>query len=113
MTTSVFPPKSSRSYALLVVLQQQPGTFYQTCERAGFSIEEPSEEEGLRRIFDHLICGNVCFDGIHYHLTDEARRVLDATRPTPYVGQIAGPAYRGTPHLMPVTIARRAAGARA
>jgi hypothetical protein len=115
MTTAALPAKGTRSHTLLVVLQQGPGTFYQVCERAGFDIEDTRLEYALRKIFDRLIGGNARVVGIIYHLTDDARRALEpvaATAP-PYVGQVAGPAYRGTPHLMPVTIARRAAGARA
>ncbi len=108
MTSSIFPPKDSRSYHLLVALLRGPGTFYQACERAGFDIEGPAAEEGLRRIFDHLIGGNVCFDGKFYRLTNEARRTLDASQSAPYVGQVVGPAFRGTHAPRTVHISRRA-----
>ncbi|SDF80402.1 MULTISPECIES: hypothetical protein [unclassified Duganella] len=113
MTITVFPPKGSRSHALLVALQQGPATFYQACERAGFDIEDSRLEEALRHIFDHMIGGNVRLVGITYHLTAEARTALGELQPTPYCGQLAGPAYRGIPHPTTVYITRRPEGARA
>lgn len=111
MTAPSFAP-NSRSMKLLTELLNGPGTFYQICERAGFDIEDAKTESMLRAIFDHMIGGNVCLIGINYHLTNEARRALKVA-PAPYVGQVAGPAHRGTHYVAPVTIARRAAGARA
>jgi hypothetical protein len=115
MTTGAFPSNGMRSHTLLVALQQAPGTFYQVCERAGFDIEDTRLEYALRKIFDRLIGGNARVDGIIYHLTDEARRALnpEAAAAVPYVGQVAGPAFRGTYHPSQVRIVRRAAGARA
>jgi hypothetical protein len=115
MTTATFPAKGTRSHTLLVALQQGPGTFYQVCERAGFDIEDTRLEYALRKIFDRLIGGNARVVGIIYHLTDDARRALEPVNAVapPYVGQVAGPAFRGTYHPSQVRIVRRAAGARA
>jgi hypothetical protein len=113
MSNPTIPAKGSRSHALLVAFQQGPGTFYQICERAGFDIEDSRLEVALRQIFDHMIGGNVRLSGITYHLTDEARLALGEAPPAPYVGQIAGPAFRGTAYTAPVRIARRAPGAHA
>lgn len=113
MTINVFPPQGSRSHALLVALQQAPATFYQACERAGFDIEDSRLEEALRHIFDHMIGGNVRLVGITYHLTADARAALGEPKPAPFIGQLAGPAFRGTPHPTTVYITRRPDGARA
>ncbi|MBV6321936.1 hypothetical protein [Duganella violaceipulchra] len=109
----IFPPAGSRSRALLIALQQGPGTFYQVCERANFDIEDSRLELALRHIFDHMIGGNVSLRGLTYSLTEDARISLGEAPPAPYVGQVAGPAYRGTAYTAPVKIARRAAGAHA
>ena len=113
MSKSVLPASSSRSFALLTALRQGPGTFYQICERAGFDIEDSALEEALRKLFDHLIGGNVCLSKITYSLTDEARLALGDAPPAKYVGQVAGPVYRGAIGHTTVRIARRAPGAHA
>ena len=113
MTKPTIPLKGSRSYALLVALKKGSGTFYQICERAGFDIEEPGVEYALRRIFDRLIGGNARADGIFYSLTASARLALEAKTSPPPVGQVAGPAFRGTPHPATVFITRRPEGVRA
>lgn len=113
MTITVFPPKGSRSHALLVALQKGPATFYQACERAGFDIEDSRLEEALRHIFDHMIGGNVRLVGITYQLTAEARLSLGEPQPVPYCGQVAGPAFRGIHDPRAVHITRRPEGARA
>ncbi|MBV8660368.1 MAG: hypothetical protein JO142_21320 [Burkholderiales bacterium] len=112
MTKARLPAKSSRAYVLLQALLEKPGTFYQVCERAGFDLDDPKIDESMRRMFGHLIGGNVRLDGIIYSLTDEARTVLTGYKPEPYVGQVAGAAHRGTPYIAPVRIVRRE-GARA
>ena len=112
MTKPTIPAKDSRSHALLTELQKGPGTFYQICERAGFDIEDSQLYGPLRKIFDHLIGGNVRLVGIMYHITDEARLALGEAPPAPYVGQVAGPAYRGTPYQGVARTVRREAGAR-
>jgi hypothetical protein len=88
MSKLVLPAASSRSFALLTALRQGPGTF-------------------------HLIGGNVCLSGINYRLTDEARLALGDAPPANYVGQVAGPVYRGAIGHTTVRIARRAPGAHA
>ena len=113
MTRPTIPAPGSRSHALLVALQQRPGTYYQVCERANFDLDNARLAASLRKIFDHMIGGNVRLSGIIYSLTPEARFALGEPRPAPYVGQVAGPAYRGPNCATPVTIARRASGARA
>ncbi|MRW88838.1 hypothetical protein GJ699_02435 [Duganella sp. FT80W] len=113
MTNTFMPSKGSRSHALLVALLEGPATFYQVCERAGFDIEDARLEEALRHIFDHMIGGNVRLTGIRYSLTAEARRALGEPAPAPYVGQIAGPAYRGKHDPRTVYITRRATEVRA
>lgn len=113
MTSLSFTP-GSRSMKLLTELLKGPGTFYQVCERAGFDIEDTKTETAMRHLFDHMIGGNVCFDGKLYHLTNEARQALAPTTPAaPYVGQVAGPAHRGTIDPRTVYVTRRPERARA
>lgn len=113
MTRPTIPAPGSRSHVLLTALQKGPGTYYQICERAGFNLDDARTMACLRKVFDHMIGGNVRLTGIIYSLTDEARFALGEPRPAPYVGQVAGAAYRGPNCATPVTIVRRAAGARA
>ncbi|TFW15938.1 hypothetical protein [Duganella callida] len=107
--TRALPRKETRSYALLIALQQGPGTFYQVCERAGFDIEQPGVESRLRPIFATMIGGHAQQHGIMYSLTDEAREAFGIVPPAPppYVGQVAGPAFRGEHHPTTVFITRR------
>jgi hypothetical protein len=89
-----------------------PGTFYQICEKLEFNIEDDKVEKVCREHFHDLVdAGHAYLVDLTYHITTPARAAIAPS--APYVGQVAGPAYRGTPHPMPVTIARRAAGARA
>jgi hypothetical protein len=113
MTRATLCQPGSRTHALLTALLAGPGTYYQICERAGFDIEDNRTDYALRKIFDHMIGGAVRLVGITYHLTDEARLALGEKSAAPLVGQVAGPAYRGTAYVAPVRIARCAAGARA
>lgn len=113
MTRTTIPAEGTRSHKLLLALLKGPGTFYQVCERADFDIHKGGIESPLRRIFDFMIGGNVRLVGNIYTLTDAARASLTGAGPAPYIGQVAGPAYRGTPYHAPVRIVRRAAGARA
>ena len=102
-----------RAHALLLVLLERPGTFYQVCEWADFDIE--GKHEGLlRHIFDGMLrAGTVRLDGIIYSITLPARIAMQIATAQPTVGQPAAPAYRGTPYAMPVRVVRRAEGARA
>lgn len=106
------PREKSGAHRLLRQLLIGPGTFYQVCERASCDIESDRAEQIQRALFDDLIdAGHAHQVGHVYYITSAARAAM--APPVPYAGQVAGPAYRGTPHPMPVTIARRAAGARA
>jgi hypothetical protein len=97
---------------MLVQLAVQPGTFYQVCEQLQFDIENDKVEKICRAHFHDLVdAGHAYLVNLTYHITSAAR--AEIAPPAPYVGQVAGPAYRGHPHPMTVTIARRAAGARA
>lgn len=106
MTHKRAPQPGSRTNLLQAALEQGHGTFYQICERAGIEVNTPTEENAVRAMLDNMIGRNVFFDGLRYRLTD-------APRVSPAAGQVAGPAYRGTPYHAPVRIVRRAAGARA
>jgi hypothetical protein len=103
-----------RAHALLLVLLDRPGTFYQVCERAGYGIDGKGEEALLRHIFDGLLrAGTARLDGIIYSITLPARIALQIAAAPPTVGLPAAPAYRGTPYAMPVRVVRRSEGARA
>ena len=103
------PKKTSRAFALLKVLLSAPGTFYQICERAGFDIEGRNAETTLRGDFDSMVAaGTTNLNGIVYSISGRARIAMIAAEPAaPFVGQVAAPAYRGTPYAMPVHIVRR------
>lgn len=106
------PAPRSGGHILLLHLLAGPGTFYQICERADVDVESRRVENGQRALFDAMVdAGHAKFDGQAYSITTAARDALSP--PAPYVGQVAGPAYRGVPHPTPVTIVRRATGARA
>jgi hypothetical protein len=95
---------------MLVQLATAAGTFYQVCEALEFDIENDKVEKVCRAHFDDLVdAGHAYLVGPTYHITSAARAAI--APPAPYVGQVAGPAYRGTPAPAPVRIARRAAGA--
>lgn len=105
------PDPRHAAHKLLTALLAGPGTFYQICERADIDVESKRAETGQRILFDGLVDGgHAKFVGITYSITSAARAALDP--PAPYVGQVAGPAYRGAPNVGAVTIARRAVGAR-
>ncbi|TYQ19883.1 UNVERIFIED_ORG: hypothetical protein JN05_01251 [Zoogloea ramigera] len=106
MTHKRAPHHGSRTLLLLAALKQGPATFYQLCERANIEIEKAADEHAVRNMVSNMIGRNVSFDGLLYRLTDASRDPTAA-------GQVAGPAYRGTPYHAPVRIVRRAAGARA
>lgn len=108
MTRFALPAKHTRSHALLLVLLDGPGTFYQICERAGLSIEKSHDEFPLRQIFGTLIGGHARLDGITYSIKPASRAALTGATSAPYVGKVAGPAFRGTPYMAPVTVIRRA-----
>jgi hypothetical protein len=106
------PNKGSSGHNLLVELARSSGTFYQVCERLKIDIENERTERNTRHLFDTLLgAGHVRLVGVIYSITTAARTGIAPA--APFVGQVAGPKYRGTPNPMPVTIARRAAGARA
>ena len=95
---------------LLHTLAAAPGTFYQVCERAEYDIETDRGERIMRSVFNSLVdTGHITFDGLTYTITIAARAII--APPAPFVGQVAGPAFRGTPYVAPVKITRRAAGA--
>ena len=106
------PEPSSGARKLLVGLLDGPGTFYQICERLNIDIEKDRAEVIQRALFNRLVEGGHAYlVGLVYDITTQARGVLAPA--APYVGQAAGPAYRREPQVSGVTIARRAAGARA
>lgn len=109
--TPKLPPKRSRPYKFLVELQAGPGTFWQICERVGIDLT-PDIERDMRLSTSNMErYGLVRVDRITYHLTDLARAALSGAPAAEYVGQVAGPAFRGVTHLAPVTVVRRAAQA--
>ena len=106
------PDPRHAAHKLLVAMLTGPGTFYQICERADIDVESKRVENGQRTLFDKLVDGgHAKYDGKTYSLTIAARDALSP--PAPYVGQVAGAAYRGPNCATPVTIVRRAAGVRA
>ena len=106
------PEPSTGARKLLVALLDGPGTFYQICERLDIDIESNRAEFIQRELFNRLVEGGHAYlVGLVYDITTPARNVLAPVKP--YVGQVAGPAYRREPQVSTVTIARRAAGARA
>lgn len=106
------PDPRHAAHKLLSAMLAGPGTFYQICERADVDVESKRVENGQRALFDAMVdAGHAKFDCHVYSITIAARDALSP--PAPYVGQVAGPAYRGIAHFAPVTIVRRAAGARA
>lgn len=106
------PEPSTGARKLLVELLDGPGTFYQICERLNIDIESNRAEFIQRELFNRLVEGGHAYlVGLVYDITTPARNILAPA--APYVGQVAGPAYRREPRVSTVTIARRAAGARA
>ena len=107
------PEPSTGARKLLLALLDGPGTFYQICERLDIDIESKRAEYTQREFFNRLVEGGHAYmlDAITYSITTPARNILAPA--APYVGQVAGPAYRREPQVSGVTIARRAAGARA
>lgn len=101
------PAKNQRAYALLQVLVIGPGTFFQICERAGFDYDGKRDERGLREIFEGMIrAGWITGKGIIFAITPRAKAAMVGS-PEKYVGQVAGPAYRGTPMVIPARVVRR------
>jgi hypothetical protein len=100
------PPPHATAARVLRALLAAPGTFYQICERAGLAIETDREERAQRSIFATLVDdGHARQSGLIYSLTSEARAEL--APPAPYVGQAAGPAYRGIVYVAPALVVRR------
>jgi hypothetical protein len=105
------PPPRSGAHNLLLQLAVAPGTFYQICERAEIDIESDRAERIQREIINSLIeCGHAHLVGVVYFITTAARAAI---APAQYVGQAAGPVYRGAIGHTTVRIARRAPGAHA
>lgn len=103
----MMPRRGQAPYLILQAALEAPGTFWQLCERAGVDVESRGDETRVRRLFESAVRqGHLKADGIIYSLTEPVRIRL-AGKPIPYAGQVAGPAYRGTPHPAPVTIIRR------
>lgn len=109
------PFHRSDAARVLQALLAAPGTFYQICERAGVAIETDREERAQRSIFATLVDdGHAWLGGqgnLIYSLTSEARAEL--APPAPYIGQVAGPAYRGIVYVAPALVVRRAKESRA
>lgn len=102
------PLANTRQYALLRTLLAGPGTFYQICERAGFSIEPHGAESALRDLFDSMVRAETARrDGIIYAITARARVAFELLSGHPPVGEVAAPHFRGTPIEMPVRVIRR------
>lgn len=103
------PKNTSRAYALLKVLLSGPGTLYRICERAGFDLDARNVESSLRGDMQALVsAGTARVRGIVYSITERARAAMSVADPAVApIGQVAGPAYRGTPVAMPVRIVRR------
>src|SRR5471030_2086990 len=107
MTSISIPQKHTRAFSLLAELMRGPGTFYQLCERAALSIESKTDERNVRHALDTLHrTGAARLSGVTYSITDRARAAMGGPS-APWIGQIAGPAYRGTPTCFPVKIVRR------
>lgn len=103
------PEPGTGAGRLLTGLLDGPGTFYQICERLNIDIESNRAEFIQRELFNRLVEGGHAYlVGLVYDITTPARNVLAPA--APYVGQVAGPAYRREPYVSIVTIARRAAG---
>lgn len=106
------PTPRSGGHNLLLQLLAGPGTFYQICERADIDIESDRAERIQRELVESLVdAGHAAYDGLTYRISTAARDALSP--PAPVVGQVAGPAYRGTPYQGEARIVRRTAGARA
>lgn len=99
------PHEREAGYKLLQTMLAGPGTFYQICERAEFDIESDRAENILREVFAQMLDGGHAYlSGVTYTISSAARAAL--APPAPYVGQVAGPAYRGTPTLLPARVVR-------
>lgn len=107
MTPIAIPQKHTRAFAILTELLRGAGTFYQICERADLSIESKTDERNVRHALDTLHrTGSARLSGVTYSITDRARAAMGEPS-APWIGQVAGPAYRGTPTSFPVKIVRR------
>ena len=94
------PQKKYMTYRILVEMLNGSGTMWQICERMGI----PAQSN--RDAFDSLqTAGHIYATGITFHMAHATRVAL--VPPTPYVGQVTGPRYRGPNQAMPVTIYRR------
>lgn len=102
------PPPNSAPHQLLLTLLAGPGTFYQICERAGWDIEAERNETTCRKHFATMIeNGHGLLRGLIYSISHGASVAL--APPTPYAGEVAGPAFRGSEHIAPVRVVRRPA----
>jgi len=100
------PHTRHSAYRILVAMIDGGGTFWQICERAKIDVETHRAELNAREVFSNLqTCGHINANGINYTLSRATRAAL--VPPTPYVGKVAGPYYRGPNQAMPVTIYRR------
>lgn len=99
-------PHTPAAHKLLQTLLAGPGTFYQICERAGIDVERVGDENVQRALFAKLLdAEHIYLDKLTYSISSAARLAIDP--PAPYVGEVAGPAYRGTVQAMPVHVVRR------
>lgn len=106
------PDTNRAARKVLHTLAAAPDTFYQVCERAEYNIDDDRTEKLMRAVFDSLVdTGHAAYDGLNYSITTAARATI--APPAPYVGQVAGPAFRGAIGHTAVKIARRASGAQA
>lgn len=117
--TRFLPRADGRPYAILRMLIDAPGTFYQLCERAGIDLDQPSVECNMRQVFDNLLLAHIQLVGIVYTLNATTRQAMLAVETTqsirpahvPTTCSVAAPHYRGPSATQPVTIVRRAAQA--
>jgi hypothetical protein len=104
MSRTNFPAKRTAARNILEsLLADGPGTFYQLCERCRIDCESARDERIQRELFARLERDfHIELTGILYSISPAARRTLHP--PKKYVGQVAGPCYRGVAHLAPVVV---------
>lgn len=104
MSRTNFPAKRTAARNILEsLLADGTGTFYQLCERCRIDCETARDERIQRELFARLERDfHIQLDGILYSISPSARRALQP--PAKYVGQPAGPHYRGAIFRAPVRI---------
>lgn len=105
MSIHPLPRVGTKGRLILQAMLVAPGTALQLCERAHIEISPGA----LRVTFQRLLDTHARLDGLIYSLRPSSRAMLQPeAKPEPYVGQVAGPHFRGSVMPMPVTIYRRA-----